>query len=186
LLLLGFLVWLGLRWRSHNDTIRVDGLTAQLWQGGFSQEGLPPRDPRAKAFHFVLVEEFTGPQLQQAGPGEMNVYEVRRIPGGVSFTAPGQQPVKLAMGERKDIGKGLSVAFTDEKATTSSVISGPPDPIFAGPAPSSYAGATEQLPTPPAFPGSYDPFDPGPPGGSPPPRRGDAPADPYFDPNNPF
>lgn len=209
LLLLGVLVWLFLKWRSRDDAKRVRGLTAELWQGGFAKEGLPPRDPRAKVFHFVLVDEFTGLQLQQAGPGEMNAYEVRRIPGGVSFTAPGQAPVNLAMGERKDIGKGLSVVIADERAPTGPAVTGPPEDTFGRSTTDSYGGfagpgSREQTGS---FSGSYDPFvgskdpfdgsratngrhaapDPfGPPGGSPPPRRDDSPAGPYFDPNNPF
>jgi hypothetical protein len=198
LALLALLVWLGLRVARHRRATQVGGLTAQLWQGGFVATDVEPRHPRAKAFHFVLVEEFTGLKLQQADPGEPNVFEVRRVPGGVVLTAPGRQPLRLALGERGDIGRDLSISVVDQNspAADGTTMFGAPESPFAAPSTTDVYAGFDGPPTQ-SFNGSYDPFgdasgpaapangrhaapDFGPPGGSP------RPADHYVDPNNPF
>ncbi|KOV87188.1 VWA domain-containing protein [Nocardia sp. NRRL S-836] len=164
-LLLAALVWLLLKLRSRAESRKVRGLTAQLWQGGFLTSELSPRDARAKVFRFVVVEEFTGLKLQQAGPGETNVYEVRRVRDGVSLTAPGQPPVVLTAGQRKEIGKDLAVGVADERGTAGAAVSGPPGDPFAAPAASTVDAAhgfgapdVSMQPPPDPFGGSYDPF----------------------------
>ncbi|MET9225522.1 vWA domain-containing protein [Lentzea sp. NPDC003310] len=196
LALLVVLVWLGRRLARRRRAMQVGGLSAQLWQGGYFATEVEPGNPRGKAFQFVLVEEFTGRRLQQAGPGEPNVYEVRRVAGGVSLTAPGRQPVRLALGERTDIGGDLSIGVVDQNGAGFSDTTTVFEPPQANPFP---ASSTTDFGGPPAqpFAGSYDPFadgpgpaapvngrhaspDFGPPGGS---TRS---TDHHFDPNNPF
>jgi uncharacterized repeat protein (TIGR01451 family) len=160
------LVWLVLKWRSRNEASKARGLTAQLWQGGFLTSELATRDPNSKVFAFVVHDDFTGLQLQQAGPGEANVYEVRRAAQGISLTPPGQQPVLLAPGERRDIGRDLAIVIIDERKTAGGgAPPGPPADPFAtstmDPFSSSAGPAAPQASTAPTemFAGSYgDPF----------------------------
>ena len=150
-LLLGVVLWALLKLRSRRESRKVKGLLAQLWQGGFPAAELPPRDPNAKVFRFVVQDDFTGLQLQHASDGDPNVYEVRRVRGGVSFTAPGEKPVVLGIGERRDISKDSAVAFVDELGAAGAA-AGPPDDPFATSTSDPFANAVPAA-------GSYsDPF----------------------------
>lgn len=167
------------RLRSRAEASRTRGLTAQLWQGGFATSELEPRDPDTKVFRFVLHNDITGLQLQDAGSDQAGVYEARRTGGKIGLTLPGGHRVTLAFGERHDIGNDLAVAFTDQRGTVGTPLLDPPADPFRTSAPDS----------PPADPfgGSYP--DPGPTqtfsadsfGGS---GNGDRKS--YVDPNNPF
>ncbi|HEX6343567.1 VWA domain-containing protein [Umezawaea sp.] len=188
-LLLAGALWALLGLRSRSEAGKARGLLAQLWQGGFPASELTPRDANAKVFRFVVQNDFTGPQLQHAGDGDPTVYEVRRVSGGVSLTAPGEQPVVLAIGERHDIGDDTAVAFVDEFGAVG-VTAGPPATPFATPDPFATGSAPAGDPFAASFPSgssysSADPFDVGTSGGTrhagPAPDAGTA-----VDPNNPF
>ncbi len=188
-LLAGVLLFLYTRLRSRREAGRVRGLKVQLSRSGFVLSELEPRDPRATVFGFVLHEDFTGLQLQPAGPGEPNTYEVRRTGPTIRLTPPGQPPVTLSSGERHDLDPELAVTVIDERGApaTNTPTAGPVDDISFNPFDSQPAPATP-TPTPSyddPFAASYGaaPFgDPEPPSG-----RHAAPAgDTSYDPNNPF
>ncbi|ONI84548.1 hypothetical protein ALI22I_28760 [Saccharothrix sp. ALI-22-I] len=204
-LLLVATAWLLLRLRSRSEAGKARGLLAQLWQGGFPASELAPRDPNGKVFRFVLHDDFTGLQLQHAGEGEVNVYEVRRVGRNISLTAPGERPVLLAIGERRDVGKDLAVSVTDELGTVGGAVAGPPTDVFGTSTSDPFAGVNasppSSVPPPDPFGGSHsdpfassptvshsvptDPFGAGPSGGTanhtPAPDRSSS-----VDPNNPF
>lgn len=176
------LVWLLLWLRARNAAGKTRGLRAQLWQGGFATSELEPRDPDTKVFRFVLHDDITGLQLQDAGSDESGVYEVRRTGRRISLTPPDGQRVLLNVGERHDIGRDLAVAFADERGTVGTPLAGPPAELFRSSSANGFAGD-------PAAPPSNPFEDSGPTlttptdlfGGS---ASGDRKS--YVDPNNPF
>ncbi|WP_158851438.1 VWA domain-containing protein [Saccharothrix deserti] len=197
-----------LRLWARSRAKRVRGLSAQLWRGGFAISDLVPRDPDGKVFTFLVHDDFTGLQLQHAGPGEANVYEVRRAGRTIVLTPPGRPSVVVTPGEHHDIGGDLAVVVLDERGTTPGAPADPfappaPDPFAMSQAPSApldpFAGTTgAAAPTAPypsrgGSPGDNtyaDPFAGGsangrdhapPPGPAPSADRGY-----YVDPNNPF
>ncbi|GLZ28011.1 hypothetical protein Lesp02_02010 [Lentzea sp. NBRC 105346] len=181
LLLVGVL-WLLARLRARREAAKTRGLLAQLWQGGFPTSELMPRDPDSKLFRFILHNDFTGLQLQHAGPDETTAYEVRRLAGRVTLVPPGQQPVQLAIGERHDIGQDLAIAFADERGATGGLAAGPPaDPFVLSTADQSgdlyHRSSAVPTQSPPT-----NPFDSGPTGEG----RHATDRDSYVDPNNPF
>ncbi|MGM1057962.1 VWA domain-containing protein [Saccharothrix sp. Mg75] len=193
-LVVAALLWLLARARTR----RVNGLRAQLWRGGEVTSDVEPRDPRARAFGFVVHEDFTGPQLQHAGAGESSAYVVRRNGRGLVLRAPGRQPAHLVPGEQHSISPDLSIVVLDERGVPG-----------AAPRPFTPSSGPDLLSAPPAYGASTPPA----PGGAPAPfaSSGDAPypsagaggngarPDPYggpardgddrtvyVDPNNPF
>jgi hypothetical protein len=180
-LLLGALLFLLARLRARSQASKVRGLRAQLLQSGFAKSELEPREPSSKIFRFVLHEDFTGMQLQHAGPNEGNVYEIRRAGPKISLTLPGQLPVFVAPGERREIGRDLAVVILDERGMggAGETVGGPVSEVsfdpFGGSAPGpsgpsgpsassygSFGGSAAPGPMPPPadpFAGSYgDPF----------------------------
>jgi hypothetical protein len=198
-----------LRLRAHNDRVKVRGLRVQLAQHDTMITELKPNRPNAKVFRFVLQEEFYGPQLRHAGPGETNVYELRRTDASLEFTQPGTHPIRILPNEPKEIDGGLTLTVIDDRWTSGSDGSGPVAAVsfnaFAGasgngatpvessipnynpfePGPSTPPPATGPVPVPnplPTPPPVIDPFGTDSSGGNPSPgRRHDT-----FDPNNPF
>lgn len=198
-LLAGALVYLLSRLRARHEAGKVRGLRVQLLQSGFVVSELEPRDPGGKLFGFVIHEDFTGLQLQHAGPAEANVYQIRRDGRRISLATPGgTQALPLAPGKAKDIGRDLAIAVQDERGLADAgVASGPVadvsfNPFGAtvsgGPVPGPHSGpdldpfAGSTRPAPATTPGSSAPADPfgspDPFGGNPfaidaPPRRPD-------------
>lgn len=171
-LVIGLLAFLLAKLRSRNEARKVRGLKAQLFQGGFGVSELEPRDPNSKIFRFVVHQEFTGFQLLHAGPGDANVYEVRRAGPNISLTPSGQRPPILAPGERREVGQDLAVGILDERGLTAAggPISGPVPEVSFSPFGSPVPGGPTSAP--PSGSGSYgDPFAgaaaPGPPAQSP-------------------
>jgi hypothetical protein len=160
-LLAGALLFLFVRLRARSNASKVRGLKAQLLQSGFVKSELEPREPNGKVFRFVLHEDFTGLQLQHAGPGEANVYEVRRAGTRISFTPPGQQPVLLVPGERHEIGQDLAIAVFDERgmAGAGETLGGPVTEVSFNPfgAPAS-GGSFSGPPAGPSAGSHGDPF----------------------------
>lgn len=202
------LVVLASRLRARNDAIKVRGLKAQLLQGGFVVAELEPREPNDKQFRFIKHEDFTGLQLQTAGPGETQVFEVRRSGREISLRTPTDSKLHvLAPGARHPVGENLEVAILDERGmAAASATSGPVQEVSFDPFASPAAGASADPfgSGPPGQPVAADPF-----GGAhagstatvaPPAGHEGAAADPfgdpfagrpatdegYFDPNNPF
>ncbi|WP_447001932.1 VWA domain-containing protein [Saccharothrix isguenensis] len=154
-LLLVAVVCLALWLRSRNEAAKVRGLVGRLWQAGFPTSELAPRDPGAKVFRFVLHDDFTGLQLLHAGEGEANAYEVRRAGPDITLTAPGERPVLLALGERRDIGDDLALSVTDELGAVGGAVAGPPADPFGTSTSDPFAGVGG---SPPAAVPPSDPF----------------------------
>lgn len=177
--LIGLAIWLLPKHWRRVEASRTRGLRAQLWREGVVVSDLEPTDPKSKAFRFVLHQEITGWQLQDAGSGDSDVFEARREGGQISLTRTGAQPVLLAHGTRHDIGQeGMQIAVVDERGSVSAPLSGPPpDPFRSSTVEPSYrepfqAPPTQQLPS--------NPYDSGTNG------RHTADRGSYVDPNNPF
>lgn len=184
-LLAYLLLWL----RARNAAGKTRGLRAQLWQGGFATSELEPRDPDTGVFRFILHNDITGLQLQDAGAEESGVYEVRRAGRRISLTPPDGQRVLLSAGERHDIDSDLAVAFADERGTIGTPLTGPPADPF-GATGKGFAGDPSPPPSDPFADTYHDRFaDSGPTQAMPAdPFSGSASGDrkSYIDPNNPF
>lgn len=198
-LLTGALLFGVAKLRSRNEAGKVRGLRVQLAQNDFMISELEPRNPNGKAFAFVVHDDFTGLQLQHAGPAETNVYQVRRAGPQISLAPPGQQPVLLTAGKHHEIGRdGLTLAVLDERGTTgAAVAAGPVAEVSFDPFNGLPANGSSPAPTPSA---SWDPFESSPTPQTPTPVTTTDPfgGDPFgsdssavppskdFDPNNPF
>jgi hypothetical protein len=188
------LVFLLARLRSSRAAKKVRGLRVRLLRNDFAISELEPQDPASSVFGFVLHEEFTGLQLQPAGAGEPNVYEVRRAGSTLRLTLPDRGTVTTTSGERHDIGSDLAVVVVDERGvpTANMPVAGPvsdaPFNPFAGNVSAleqngAEAVADDTFTAPPvALLTGPDPFDDGP--GAFPPAA--PPGDTGYDPNNPF
>ena len=129
------LLFLLFRLRSRREAAKVRGLKAQLVRDGVVVSTVEPRDPADKAFRFVLLDDFTGPHLEQAGPGDSNVYEVRRAGSVLRFTAPGNAPTVIAKGDRRDVGRDLMVSVVDERGMSAAdtPVTGPVEGVSFNP-----------------------------------------------------
>ncbi|MFC7612872.1 hypothetical protein ACFQV2_03660 [Actinokineospora soli] len=114
-IVLGVAAYLGAKAWRRVDAARVRGLRAQLWRDDLLLSEVTPRSPRARVFAFVVHEDFTGPQLQPAGPEEANAYVVRRSSGTLRLAAHGQHPAPLGVGERRAIVGGLALSVVDDR-----------------------------------------------------------------------
>lgn len=161
-LLVVTLLFLLQRWRTRSEARKVRGLTMQLLSSGFLLSDLVPPDPDAKVFRFVLYEDFTGPQLQPASPGEDGVFEVRRNGTGFDLAGPtGRWTVSA--GEQRLVRKDLAIAVADGRNGTDPADYGPVEPIrydpfAAAPAEPSIPGPRSQ-PYGSPFDDPPDPFE---------------------------
>jgi hypothetical protein len=124
-LLAGILVFLFTKIRARLESGKVRGLRAQLVQNGSVGSELTPQEPRLKTFAFVLHDEFTGPQLQPAAPGEPNAYQVRRAGPNISLIPPGRPQVLVAPGEPHELGPDRALVILDERGTAAGAPNGP-------------------------------------------------------------
>ncbi|MEU5261139.1 VWA domain-containing protein [Amycolatopsis sp. NPDC021455] len=186
------LAFLFRRWRTRRDKEKLRGLKLQLLQGGGVVAELTPPDPDARLLDFAVHEDFSGPQLHPAAPGQANGFRIRRARGAFEITPSGGTPVSLALGEPHEISGDRAIAVADTaKAGTAT-----PDPLgqrfdpfddaaatgaFADPFSGGFAnGAPDPAPDAAAafdpFAGAYspqegnhqdpEPFEDGPPGGA--------------------
>lgn len=158
-------VWVFVKLRARNEARKVRGLTVQLWRSGVLVSELAPRNPNSKVFGFVQLEEFTGPQLQHAGPGEPRVYQVRRAAHGIRLNSPQRKPFLVAPGEHHEIDSALSIVVLDQRREIGGgAVPGAPTDPFAGSTMDTFAGPATPGPQMSAAPpdplmGTYgDPF----------------------------
>ncbi len=129
-LVLAALVFLLLRLRTKLADLSVGGLRVQLRRGGFQVSELVAPDPSARTFGFVVHDDFTGLQLQPAGPDEPNTFHIRRVSGRLEFGGPGVPTAMLQPGSPRAIGPDMDVVILDDRAAAG-VNSGPPTDPFA-------------------------------------------------------
>ncbi len=184
------------KFRARRSAAHVSGLQVRLLKGDEEISALEPPDGDVPEFGFVVYQEFTGRRLQPAGPGDAEVYRVRRAGPEFRLTPPLGEPVALAPGDRHELGDRHALVLVDQRMTGmagNSPVGGGFSP-FAGERPASgddgaYAdpfgdrpspGVPTSVPSAAGGSGREDPFSAGdpfsdePPGGS------------YRDPGNPF
>ncbi|PPK63776.1 von Willebrand factor type A domain-containing protein [Actinokineospora auranticolor] len=148
-LALAGLVWVLLRLRARAEANRVTGLRAQLHKNDFLAAELPAPDGAGRDFGFIVHDDFTGPQLQPAGPDEANAYWVRRVGDRLELRGPTLPPAVIPAGVPRHITQDTAIVILDDRAAA--VIAAPPADPFGSPATASF-GAPAGFTGPPADP----------------------------------
>jgi hypothetical protein len=117
IVVVGLLVFGFAKLRARRSAACVRGLQVRLFKGSAEIAALEPQDGAVMEFGFVVYHDFTGRQLQPAGPGDAEVYGVRRTGSNVRLKPPLGDPVVLTPGQRHDLGDEHVLVILDQRTT---------------------------------------------------------------------
>ncbi|WP_285485239.1 vWA domain-containing protein [Amycolatopsis sp. NBRC 101858] len=160
IVLAGLLVFAVMKVRARRSAGQVRDLQVQLLKGDTEISAIEPQDGAAAEFAFVIYQDFPARQLNPAGPGDAEVYRVRRAGPNVRLAPPRGEPVVLTPGQRHELGDEHVLVVLDQRV--SGVVGSPV--VDSGFSP--FGGASTTGGMPPSDTRSYaDPFaDPAGPG----------------------